>query len=141
MIIFIVRLLTSSILFDHGPQGEDIIGINGSHCCHEFPLLELRVLVGNAPGLAIPIVCHGSVDHVNGHADDVALFELCAVLGASGVAVVPQLPVVDAPPIERVAECPIQAHIGPAHPDFQQLPLVYKYLEVVTIALREDLGA
>lgn len=132
----------ASVFFDHVPEGEGVVVVDGGDRGDKVSLFEFIVFEGDSPAGLVTVIAEGSFDHVQGHSDNVSSGQLGAVVGACGIAVVAGLPVVDGPPVDSIREGLFQVRERwAADSDFDELPLVDEDFEVVSPSFGEDLCA
>ena len=131
-----------SVLFYQTAQCDHVVDIDRGYRSHQLPLCQLGILERYPPRLPVPEVLQRPIDHVQGQSYHVPRLQLRAIFGASRIATVPGLAVVDAPPVNGIRKGLLQIEgRGPADPNLDELPLVDKKLEVVPAPSREELGA
>jgi hypothetical protein len=135
-------MIIASVFLYHTSQSKHIVDVDGRHSSHKLASRQLCVLVGDPPGLAIPVILQCSFDHVERNPDYISCLNLRTVLRPRWIAIMSCLTVVNAPPMHSVRKGLLYIKRGrSADSNFNEVSLINKNLEIVFASLCEDLSA
>jgi hypothetical protein len=95
-------MIIASVLFYHTSQSKHIVDVNGRNSSHKLAVCQLCILVGDSPRLAIPVILQCSFNHIKRYSDYISCLNLRTVLWPRRIAIMPNLTIVNAPPVHSV---------------------------------------
>ena len=124
--------LYRSIFFNHSPDCEDIPWIYWRNSSNKLSLFEFLIFISYPPWFSVSIVWEGSINHINSNSEYIASFERSPIFGSSWVTIMSQLPIINTPAINCIAESALKFYIWTTNSYFKQLSFIDKQLEIIS---------